>query len=68
MIARRGGRQMLVTDARMDGDTIAFILTEADDITSRRRFEGRVTGNAMEGTARGDASARGEYKWRATKP
>lgn len=67
VIARRGGRQMLVTDARMDGDTIAFILTEADDITSRRRFEGRVTGNAMEGTVRSDASARGEYKWRASK-
>ena len=27
----------------------------------------RVTGNAMEGSARGNATARGEYKWRATK-
>jgi hypothetical protein len=67
VIARRGGRPIGVTDARMDGDTIAFILADADDMTSRRRFEGRVAGNAMEGTVRGDAAARGEYKWRASK-
>ena len=43
--------------SRLDGDTIDFVLVDQEDSTYRRRFEGRVTGNVMEGTARGDAIA-----------
>lgn len=68
VLARRAGQQALVLASRLDGDTIDFILVDQEDSTYRRRFEGRVTGNVMQGTARSDVSAgRGEYKWRATR-
>ncbi len=68
VLARRAGQQTLVLASRLDGDTIDFILVDQEDSTYRRRFEGRVTGNVMQGTARSDVTAgRGEYKWRATK-
>jgi len=47
---------------------VGFILVDHDDQVYRRRFDGKVTGKTMEGTARGDANAPGEeVKWRATK-
>jgi hypothetical protein len=68
VLAKRAGQQTLVLASRLDGDTIDFILVDQEDSTYRRRFEGRVTGNVMQGTARSDVTAgRGEYKWRATR-
>lgn len=68
VLARRAGQQTLVISSRLDGDTIDFILVDQENSTYRRRFEGRVTGNVMQGTARSDVTAaRGEYKWRATR-
>ena len=66
--AQRGGKQVAVLTPRLDGDAIAFVLVDHDDPIYRRRFEGKVTGRSMEGTARGEANAPGdEFKWRATK-
>jgi hypothetical protein len=57
-----------VLTPRLDGDAIAFVLVDHDDPVSRRRFEGKITGRTMEGTARGEANVAGdEIKWRATK-
>ena len=68
VLARRAGQQMLVITPRLEGDIIDFVLVEQQDANQRRRFEGRVTGNAMQGTARADPGPdRGEFKWRATK-
>jgi hypothetical protein len=68
VLAQRGGKQMAVLNPRLDGDTIGFVLVDHDDTIYRRRFEGRVTGRTMEGTARGEANAPNEeFKWRATK-
>ena len=68
MVARRAGRQLVVAESRLDGDAITFVLVDHDDAATRRRFEGKVSGNSMEGTARNEAgSARGEHKWRASK-
>jgi hypothetical protein len=68
VIARRAGKQVVVAESRLDGDAIAFVLVDHDDAGMRRRFEGKVSGNTMEGMARGDAgSQRGEHKWRAAK-
>ena len=66
VVARRAGRPVVVAESRLDGDAISFVVVDHEDSASRRRFEGRVAGNVMEGAARGDAP-RGEYKWRATK-
>jgi len=50
------------------GGRIAFTLVDNGDYAHRVRFEGRVSGNAIEGVARGDGSAqRGDRKWRATR-
>ncbi|HKA46265.1 MAG TPA: SAM-dependent methyltransferase [Burkholderiales bacterium] len=68
VVARRAGKQVVVISPRLDGDTIAFVLVDHDDPVYRRRFDGKVAGNTIEGNARGEANAlRGEYKWRATK-
>ena len=68
VLARRAGQQTLVISSRLDGDTIDFILVDQEDSSYRRRFEGRVTGNVMQGMARSDVTAgRGDYKWRATR-
>jgi len=68
VLARRAGRQALVISPRLDGDMIDFILVDQEDSSYRRRFEGRVTGNVMQGMAHSDVTAgRGEYKWRATR-
>ena len=68
VVARRASRQVVVAESRLDGDAIGFVLVDHDDAGARRRFEGKVTGSAMEGTVQGDAgSPRGEYKWKATR-
>jgi hypothetical protein len=68
VVAQRGGKQVAVLTPRLDGDAIGFVLVDHDDPSYRRRFEGKVTGRVMEGTARGDANAPGdEFKWRATR-
>ena len=69
VLARRGGRQVAVLTPRLDGDAISFVLVDHDDQVYRRRFEGKVAGRTMDGTARGEANspAGDEFKWRATK-
>jgi hypothetical protein len=68
VVARRAGKQVLVISPRLDGNALGFVLVDHDDPAYRRRFDGKVTGNTIDGTAQGDANAlRGEYKWRATR-
>jgi hypothetical protein len=68
VVAQRGGKQVAVLNPRLDGDAIGFVLVDHDEPIYRRRFEGKVTGRAMEGTARGEAIAPSdEFKWRATR-
>ena len=68
VVAQRGGKQVAVLNPRLDGDAIGFVLVDHDDPIFRRRFEGKVTGRAMEGTARAEANAPSdEFKWRATR-
>jgi len=66
--ARGLARRVTVRDARLEGGRIAFTLVDDGDFAHRVRFEGNVSGNGMEGLARGDGSApRGERKWRASR-
>ncbi|MGH8648395.1 MAG: SAM-dependent methyltransferase [Burkholderiales bacterium] len=66
--ARGLERAVTVRDAWLEGGRIAFTLVDDGDYAHRVRFEGRVSGNAIEGVARGDGSAqRGDRKWRATR-
>jgi hypothetical protein len=68
IMARRAGKPMTVINSRLDGEAIDFVLVDTDDAAYRRRFQGKATGNAMEGTARGDANApRTEFQWRASR-
>lgn len=67
-VARGLDRPVVVRDARIEGERIAFTLVDDGDFAHRVRFEGRVSGGIMEGAARGDGTAtRGEQKWRATR-
>ncbi|MBI4191549.1 MAG: class I SAM-dependent methyltransferase [Betaproteobacteria bacterium] len=62
------GKAGVVREERLDGDRITFVLIDGDDYMKRLRFEGRVNGDTMEGTMRGEGSApRTEVKWRATR-
>ena len=64
--ATRGGKAVVVRDARVDGDRILFTLVGEGDFQHRVRYEGRVSGKAIEGTVRGEGTApREEHKWRA---
>jgi SAM-dependent methyltransferase len=64
--ARGLGRPVTVRDSRLEGGRITFTLVDDGDFAHRVLFEGAVSGNMMEGVARGDGSApRGERKWRA---
>ena len=66
--ASRAGRPFYLRDASLEGDRIAFVLIEDGDYTLQWRFEGRVNGNVIEGTMRGQAKApRTRHKWRATR-
>jgi SAM-dependent methyltransferase len=66
--AYSAGRKHAVREERLEGERIRFVLVDDDDYLKRYRFEGRVSGDAMEGTARGEGSApRTEMKWRATR-
>jgi hypothetical protein len=68
VLARRSGKQVAVLTPRLDGDAIGFVLVDQDEPVHRRRFDGRVTGRTMEGTAHGEGSGAGdEIKWRATR-
>jgi hypothetical protein len=68
VVARRAGKPLLVISPRIDGDAIGFVMVDHDDTSYRRRFDGKVTGNVIEGTARGEANApRGDFRWRATR-
>lgn len=67
-VARGLGSPVVVRDARLDGERIAFTLVDDGDYAHRVRYEGKVSGDTMEGVARGDGTApRGEFKWRATR-
>jgi len=68
VLAKRAGKQVAVLTPRLDGDAISFVLVDQDEAVYRRRFEGRLTGKTMEGTARGEANAPAEdVKWRASR-
>jgi len=61
-------RPAAMRDARIDGGRILFTVVDDADFAHRVRYEGKVSGSAMEGVLRGDGSApRGEFKWRATR-
>ncbi len=67
-VARGLERAVVVRDARVDGERIAFTLVDDGDFANRVRYEGRVAGGVIEGVARGDGTAqRGEHKWRAVR-
>ena len=62
------GKKHAVRDGRLEGERIGFVLVDDDDYMKRYRFEGRVSGDAMEGTVRGEGGApRAEMKWRAMR-
>lgn len=66
--ASRAGRPFYLRDASLEGDRIAFVLIEDSDYMLQWRFEGRVNGDVIEGTMRGQAKApRTRHKWRATR-
>jgi hypothetical protein len=68
VLANRAGKQVAVLTPRLDGDAISFVLVDQEDAVHRRRFEGKVAGKSMEGTARGEANAPAEeMKWRARR-
>jgi hypothetical protein len=55
-------------EGRPEGEHIVFTLVNDTDFMYRQRVGGKVTGNTMEGTARGEGTApRGEYRWRAVR-
>ena len=63
--ARHAAGAVPVADAQIVGDTVSFVLVEAD---GRRRFEGNVRNDAMEGVARSSAgSGLTEQGWRAVR-
>ena len=65
---RTAGKPAAVRDERLDGDRITFTLVDDADYLKRFRFEGRVGGDAMDGTVRGEGTAaRTELKWRASR-
>jgi hypothetical protein len=66
--ASRGATPYYLRDAVLDGANIAFVLIDDKDFMVRRRFEGRVSGNVIEGTMIGEGKApRTQHKWRATR-
>jgi SAM-dependent methyltransferase len=67
-VARREGKAVLVQEARLEGERIAFLLVDDSDPARRKYFEGRVAGREMEGTGHrvGSTSAH-VYRWRAVR-
>jgi len=66
--ARYAGKPAYLRDARLEGERISFILVDGADYSHVQRFEGRVNGNLIEGTVRGEGTApSAQYKWRATR-
>lgn len=62
------GKSGTVREERLEGERIAFVLAGDEDYLRRYRYEGRVSGDTMEGTVRGEGSAlRSEMKWRAMR-
>lgn len=63
--ARVAGGFLPAFDARLNGDRIAFVLAEDD---TSYRYEGRVSGSAIEGRVRwGYGPRQQESTWRATR-
>jgi SAM-dependent methyltransferase len=57
-------------EARLRGDRISFVIVDGEDRENEASlyFEGRVSGNAMDGTiTRGVGSARSTIKWKAMR-
>jgi SAM-dependent methyltransferase len=48
--ARRNGKEMALTDARLAGDRLSFAFTDAGGV--KREYSGKVTGDRIEGTAK----------------
>lgn len=66
--AMRAGRPSYVRASRLDGEHIFFSLIDGKDFDHVQRFEGRVNGNVIEGTVRGEGTApRAQSTWRATR-
>lgn len=66
--AVRAGKPSHMRDARLDGERISFLLVDGADYNHLQRFEGRVNGDVIEGTVRGEGTAPGvQYQWRATR-
>jgi SAM-dependent methyltransferase len=63
--ARVAGGFLPAFEARLDGERIAFVLVD-DEVA--HRFEGRVSGDVMEGVLRSGTGPRpAEGRWRATR-
>jgi hypothetical protein len=61
-------RRADVRDSRIDGERVLFTIVDNADFAHRVRYEGRVKGDTLEGTLRGEGSApRGVHKWRAVR-
>jgi hypothetical protein len=61
-------RRTDVRDSRIDGERVLFTIVDNADFAHRVRYEGRVKGDTLEGTLRGEGSApRGVHKWRAVR-
>ena len=66
--ATSAGKRHAVREERLEGERIRFVLVDDNDYLKRYRFEGRVSGDTMEGTVSGEGSApRTEMKWRAMR-
>jgi SAM-dependent methyltransferase len=63
-----GGRTVNLFDSRLDGERLTFVWVDDVDYTRRWRYEGRVTGDTIEGLVRGEGSLpREPYPFRAVR-
>jgi hypothetical protein len=66
--ARRAGRPVLLRDPYLQGERLSFTVIDDADYLHRLRFEGRIAGDAIEGTVRGEGTApRAQHAWRARR-
>ncbi len=64
----RDGRLVFLRDERLDGERIQFVLIDDVDYQHREIFDGRVKGNVIEGTMRGEGTAPHVRRtWRAVR-
>lgn len=66
--AWQDGSAVAVREDYLEGDRVTFLVVSPADFLHRWRFEGRVAGDTMAGTVRGEGTApRVRYNWRAVR-